>query len=154
MLRQPAGFVRSHRALRNALLAVTSASVLVAIGCATTRTRTTDFEDAHKRYTQLIRWSDFEHAREFVPIEEHESFSEQTRALGPVRFIDYDILSVDLDPEAREATVLVSYSAYRRAAPTAVAIEERQEWSRDEEQGAWRVRSSFEEKLFEPERRF
>jgi hypothetical protein len=71
-----------------------------------------------------------------------------------VRFIDYDILSVDLNPEAREATVVVSYSAYRRSAPSAVAIEERQEWSRDEEEGAWRVRSSFEEKTFEPERRF
>jgi len=154
MLWQPAGLARSHRALRHALLLVTCAGLVVGTGCATTRTRTTDFEDAHKRYTQLIRWSDFERALDYVSADERESFGEQTRALGPVRFIDYDILSVDLNPEAREATVLVSYSAYRRAAPAAVAIEERQEWRRDEEEGAWRVRSSFEEKNFEPERRF
>jgi hypothetical protein len=153
MPKQPEGVAAAPRVSRWAH-GLACLALLAAIGCATTRTRTVDFEDAHKRYTRLIRWSDFDKAKEFVAPEEQEAFREKTRALGNVRFMDYDILSVDLDPDAKEATVVVSYSAYRRSAPAAVAIEEQQEWRRDEEEHAWRVRSSFKEKTFEPERRF
>ncbi len=154
MPKQPEGVAPAPRVFRWALLLACLALLGAIGGCATTRTRTVDFEDAHKRYTRLIRWSDFDKAKEFVALDEQEAFTEHTRALGNVRFMDYDIVSVDLDPEAKEATVVVSYSAYRRSAPAAVAIEEEQKWWRDEEENAWRVRSKFEEKTFEPERRF
>ena len=143
---------------RQALRRLLSAAVLLgfaaaAAACAMPHQREAKFEQAQRKYTQLVRWSAFHEAEEYVVPEAREAFLEITDALGGVRFMDYRIESLDFDAEANEATATVVYSAYRRSALAAISVEERQSWKRDNDTKAWTVRSTFVEKAFDPERR-
>ncbi len=142
--------VFARLALAGCLLATTVAAVAA---CATAGRRQTDFEQAQLKYTQLVRWSAFGEAEEYVAQEEREAFGEVTQALGGVQFIDYRIQSVDFDAETNKAKAVVMYSAYKRAAPAAISVLERQSWTRDEESKAWMVRSTFVEKAYDAQRR-
>ena len=140
---------------RVALQAVGCVALLFAVGaCATAGQRQSSFEDIQKKYTQLVRWSEFEEAANFVSEDQRQAYNEETGRLGPVRFVDYRIDRLDFDAETNEASVKVVYSAYKRSAPMAIAVEERQEWKRDDETDAWLVTSTFVEKPFEAERRY
>ena len=140
---------------RAAAIAVGCAALVLALGaCATAGQRQSNFEEVQKKYTQLVRWSEFDEASNYVSEDQREAFNERTEDLGPVRFVDYRIDRLDFDAETNEASVRVVYSAYKRSAPTAIAVEERQEWKRDDETDAWLVTSTFVEKPFEAERRY
>lgn len=132
-------------ALAAALLGATSLSC--AMGTQTARE--TDFYEIQKHYTQMVRWAQFERARNFVDPEDLSGFSERTRELRNVRFTDYAIHGVEFAEDGDTATVQVTYFAYLRTAPVTVAYDEQQEWRRGEGR-VWRVRSSFAQRPVEP----
>lgn len=128
-----------------ALLLALAAGVLA---CASGQSiRETEFHEVQKHYTQLIRWSQFDRARNFVDAEAIGDFQSQAIAFGDVRFTDYAIREIDMQGD--EATVRVTYYAYLRTSPVATAYEEQQEWRRAEGR-AWRVRSSFAQREIQP----
>ena len=143
----------TRAAARLVLAAVLLFAVAATSGCATAKRRQSDFEQAQRKYTQLVRWSAFGEAEEYVVPEERAAFNEVTQALGGIRFMDYRIRSLDFDEETNEATAQVVYSAYRRTAVSAISVEEEQVWKRDDETKEWAVRSTFVEKAFDAERR-
>ena len=126
------------RALAGALLLAG-----VAFGCATTQElRETDFTEIQKHYTKLVRWAQFDRAREFVDPEAVGAFETQAQSFGRVHFTDYAIRGVEFSPDGATATVRVTYYAFERTALVAFAYDEQQEWSRPDGR-AWRVRSTF-----------
>lgn len=135
-----------------------SAGLLLAVvaavsACATDYRREAKFEQAQLKYTQLVRWSAFGEAKEYVAAEERKAFQQDIDKLGGVRFMDYRIEWLEFDAEDNEASALVVYSAYRRAAVSAISVAEEQEWKRDDETKEWKVKSTFVEKAFDSERR-
>ena len=119
-------------------------------GCSTTQEfRESDFAEIQKHYTKLIRWAQFDRAREFVDPEAVSAFETHARTLGRVHFTDYAIRGVEFSPDGDTATVSVTYYAYERTALVAFAFDEQQEWSRPDG-SAWRVRSTFARRNVEP----
>lgn len=121
------------------------------LGCAAggQTARETNFHEIQKHYTQLMRWSQFDRARNFVDLEDVGAFSKQTRSFSDVRFTDYAIREVEFAEDGATATVQVTYFAYLRTEPVAVAYDEHQEWHRPDGR-LWRVRSNFERRAVEP----
>ncbi|HSJ99076.1 MAG TPA: hypothetical protein VLC53_18515 [Myxococcota bacterium] len=121
-----------------------------ALACATTQeVRQTEFSEIQKHYTKLVRWSQFDRAREFVDPEAVGAFESQAAHFGRVQFTDYAIRGVTFSEDGSTATVRVTYYAYVRTALVAFAFDEEQEWSRPDGR-AWRVRSSFAQRDMEP----
>jgi hypothetical protein len=121
-----------------------------ALACATTQeVRQTEFSEIQKHYTKLVRWAQFDRAREFVDPEAIGAFETQAATFGRVHFTDYAIRGVTFSEDGTSATVRVTYYAYARTALVAFAFDEEQEWSRPDGR-AWRVRSSFAQRNVEP----
>lgn len=98
-----------------------------------------EIQDAAKRYTQLIRWQEFERASLYVEPEQREHFLSETRALGDIRFTDYEVVSEEFDTEGDQGVIRVTYRAYRPSSMVEIRLNERQEWRRAEDTGHWRV---------------
>jgi hypothetical protein len=121
-----------------------------ALACATTQdVRQTEFSEIQKHYTKLVRWSQFDRAREFVDPEAIAAFESQAATFGTVQFTDYAIRGVTFSDDGSTATVRVTYYAYVRTALVAFAFDEEQEWRRPDGR-AWRVRSTFAQRDMQP----
>ena len=146
--------MQHHRTLLRSAVRLAAAAALLAAGslaCAVggPTARETEFQEIQKHYTQMMRWSQFDRARNFVDAEGLGEFHEQTRSCGDVRFTDSAIRGVEFADGGSTAMVQVTYYAYLRTAPIAVAYDEQQEWRRGDKR-VWRVRSSFEQRPIEP----
>lgn len=123
-----------------------------AIGCAFGEIRLDDpfqrkysLEEATKRYSDYVRWSDFNRASQFVDPEFRDDFLRNAPAFQEVRFTDYKTDPVELDEEKVVATIVVRYFAYRLSNPIEIEIRETQEWERQSGGlNSWFVRSTFE----------
>ncbi|MDJ0868073.1 MAG: hypothetical protein QNK03_18350 [Myxococcota bacterium] len=112
------------------------------------------FEDTQRRYTQLIRWSEFERAAQMVDPEAKADFTARARELGALHFMDYEVQSVEFDEEGKNATVMVTYDAYQRASANVVSFRERQQWRQDPETKQWVVSPRMEPREYQPETPF
>jgi hypothetical protein len=124
------------------LVAGSVLSVLVlAAGCAGMSDRGVMFRDTQRRYTQLMRFTEFDKAGHFVVPEERDSFRATTKALGDLRFSDYQVQ--DVETAGDTGTARVSYTGYRVSSPIVVTFVEEQQWERTGD--SWQVRSTIEE---------
>jgi hypothetical protein len=112
-----------------------------ALGCATVEDQALMFKETQKRYTHLIRFTDFERAGRFVAPDDRVAFRERTAALGDVRFTEFEISEIENLGDT--ATARVTYTGYRYSNPVIATFVEEQEWSR--ENGAWIVRPVLSE---------
>ncbi len=143
-----AGRRLSTRGLSGLLLA---SICMFSFGCAFGEIRLGDpfdrqytFDEARHRYTVLIRFSEFQKAKDFVAEDERDAFIQRMDALEDARFTGYEPESVDLDSAKQSATVGVTYTLYTPAMPYEVEVRETQRWTRDGLTNKWRVSSSFE----------
>jgi hypothetical protein len=141
---------------RSTILRFRAASVLFLLGCApllgscaTVFAPDTQFDFAHtqRKYTQMVRWAQFERAADFVDPEVIPEYRAQAAAMSSVRFTDYQIREVGPEEDGR-ILAKVTYFAYLRSQPVAVAFDEEQEWSQSV--GRWVVRSSFAQRPLLP----
>jgi hypothetical protein len=109
-----------------ALIVLSSTVALGALGCATFTDQGAMFKESSRRYTRLMRYTDFDKARAFVAGDAKQSFRETTAALGNIRFTDYEIEEIESD--GKSGTVTVQYSGYRPTSPTVVTLSEEQHW--------------------------
>ena len=120
-----------------------------ALACATTQeVRESDFAEIQRHYTKLVRWAQFDRAREFVAPEALPDFEAQARRLSNVLFTDYAIRGVTFAEDGK-VTAYVTYYAYQRNALIHFAFDEEQEWTRSDGR-SWRVRSTFAERDLAP----
>lgn len=135
---------RSRRVRRPARLAALLALALapLAAGCASLGGESEFvFEYSQKKYTQYIRWSQFDRAEKFVAPESSAAFQQLKASLRDVRFTDYAIRGIEMGEKGDSATVQVTYYAYLRTQPVAVAFDEEQAWAKGEGR-AWFVQST------------
>lgn len=127
----------SALALGLALLALGGCATLDPLG------RRTELEDDQRRYTNFVRWGEVDTASRFVAPDAREAFEAMAPTLGAIRFTDYEASELEFADDGRSATVLVVYQGYRLSTAIERPLRETQHWTRDEEAGAWRVRSTW-----------
>ncbi|MEE8581559.1 MAG: hypothetical protein V3T33_08215 [Myxococcota bacterium] len=101
-------------------------------------------QKSQQRYTELVRWSEFQKASAFVDPKLRDPYLQQAPSLRELRFTDYESGSVVIDDETGTSTVEVTYLAYSPWSPIETEIIETQEWYRSNISNNWRVRSSFD----------
>ena len=128
---------------RVALAVVAGFSLLGAWGCASNPLldQNAMFHETQRRYTNLMRFTDFDRARAFVAPDARQQFIARTTALHGVHFTDYSI--VDVENGKNSATVTVSYTGYWPSSPVVVSFSEQQQW--ELANNTWTVRPTLEE---------
>jgi hypothetical protein len=128
-----------------------AAGLGLASGCAFGEFRPEDpfrrqysLEDAHRDYTNNVRWSKFGEASKYVDPELRDEFLERAPRFQDFRFTDWEGTPVVLDEEKRASTIRVTYTGYRMSTLIETPVEEVQEWYREGEMNEWRVRPSFQ----------
>jgi hypothetical protein len=122
------------------------------LGCAFGEVRPDDpfkrqftLEDAHKDYTDNVRWSKFSEASQFMKKDDRHLFLQHMPDFDQVRFTDWEAEPWELDDEEMtSATIYVRYKAYSMSNPVEFEVEEVQTWSRTGRGNDWTVNSSFE----------
>ena len=155
----------SHGRSRNALCsmgatranarAIASLSALLVVagslGCAFGEWRPHDpmqreysLEEMQKRYTDLVRFSNFDMASKFLPVQERRAFIASMPNEDELRFLDYETEPIILNERMTESTIEVSYTAYSPWNLTQLELYETQVWTRPEGIGnGWQVQSTF-----------
>lgn len=140
----------SNTAARLALLAVSAVFAVSSWGCAFGEIHWKDplkrgysLELVQRKYTELVRWSEFGKASSFVERDLRETYLSEAPSTRELRFTDYETGRVDIDPENGEATVQVTYLAYRPSSPIEIRVREVQQWSRAGVGNSWQVRPRF-----------
>jgi len=151
---QRAHALRSRTASVPTALAVLALLPLLASACAGGLSRGDAqfvFHESQRQYTQDIRWAQFDRAGHFLAPTALDAFQEQTAAFSEVRFTDYQIRTVEMGEDGHSATVQVTYYAYLRTSPVTLAIDETQEWKKDDGSRAWHVHNTtFARRALEP----
>jgi hypothetical protein len=102
-----------------------------------------DFQAARMRFTQYVRWGEFERAAALVAPDARADFLESAATLGQVRFTDYEVVDEQIADGFETATVQVVYRAYRLDTMIERSVLIEQEWSRSDD--GWQVRPRFAE---------
>jgi len=117
-------------------------ALLAASGCAAFADpmgRERALESAQLRYTQNVRWGDFDAASGFVDPEVREAFLGQAPAFDGIRITEYDIGRIEYEGNRESATVHVTYHGYSLATAQEWRIEEQQRWVRPGRDNTWWV---------------
>lgn len=121
------------------MLGIVVGALLVGLGslhCATVSDPALMFQETQRRYTQYIRFTDYEKAGRYVAEDERSAFRDRTAALGDLRFTDYEVREVENLGDT--ATAKVEYIGYRSSDPIVMTYVETQQWERSA--GVWLVR--------------
>ena len=124
-----------------ALIVVSSLVAFGAVGCATLTDQGAMFKESQRRYTNLMRFTDFDKARAFVAVDAKDEFRRTTQSLHGIRFTDYEI--EEIETNGKVGTVTVQYSGYRPSSPILVTLSEEQHW--ELEGNTWIVRPQLAE---------
>jgi hypothetical protein len=88
------------------------------------------FNDDMRKFTQFLRWGNFNGAALYVVEEQKDEFLALAPELSDVRFTDYEILRQDLNEERNAATVDIVLTGYRLSSPISRSVRLHQEWKR------------------------
>lgn len=126
-------------------------AALCSLGCAFGEIRMHDplqreysLEEFQKRYTDLVRFSNYELAARFVAPELRNDYVAQMPKEKDLRFLDYESEALTINEELNEAKLRVTYTAYSPWTLVTLEIREDQVWTRPEGiSNAWSVASTF-----------
>ncbi|HIG01497.1 MAG TPA: hypothetical protein EYQ66_09375 [Myxococcales bacterium] len=101
--------------------------------------------EAHKVYTDAVRWSKFDEASAFITPAERATYLAQMPDFDEGRFTDWTAGEwIFENQETREsATIEVTYRAYSMTNPVEFKVKERQSWSQNQENKVWHLKSEF-----------
>ncbi len=102
------------------------------------------FTEAQHRYTTNIRFGLFEEAKPFVEPELQPRFQEAMHRFRELRFSDYSIESLDINPARTEATAVVLFRGYSLSSPFEREIRVVQRWRRQVPTHNWYVTPDFD----------
>jgi hypothetical protein len=100
---------------------------------------------AHKVYTDAVRWSKFDEASAFITPPERAAYLAEMPDFDEGRFTDWTAGEWISDEEdaSESATIEVTYRAYSMTSPVEFKVKERQSWSQDPEEKFWHLKSEF-----------
>jgi len=98
------------------------------------------FKETQTKFTQYVRWGNFEQAGQFVDPENRAEFMSFAPEFSALRFSDYEITRVDIGEGVRSASVDVRFTGYLLHMPFERSVELTEEWTRDEATGVWTVK--------------
>jgi hypothetical protein len=130
--------------MRNLLLLLFIAISLVS--CASLQSRN-DFDMSLDKYNRLVRWGDLDRAALFSAAPISEEFRERAKAAGNVKITDYQVMDVNYNEKALEASAVVTFSYYVLTSGLVTKTTDNQKWVYIEEGGvkAWRLKSLLPE---------
>jgi len=136
--------------LRSALITCLGVALLTQFGCAFGEFRPDDpfkrqyeLEQSQKRYSDLVRWSKFDEAAQFVAPEERRAYRDRMPDFNEIRFTDHSTGPWELDEEKRHTVIEVTYTGYSMRTPIEIEVHETQTWTREGNNSSWRVVSEF-----------
>lgn len=97
------------------------------------------FEVAQKKYTTNIRYGLYDEALGFVEPEEQARFRQEMVRLREVRFSDYRIESIQMNPGRTQATAHVMLKGYWLSSPFEQEVRAVQKWRRAAPTQNWYV---------------
>jgi hypothetical protein len=101
--------------------------------------------EAHKAYSDAVRWSKFDEASGFIAPDQRTAYLAQMPDFAAGRFTDWTAGAWEFDdPETRtRATIKVTYRGYAMDNPIEFKVSEQQTWSREDRGNNWQVESKF-----------
>jgi hypothetical protein len=108
------------------------------------------FEDAQKKYTTDIRFGMYDEAIGFVEPEEQNRFRQEMDRLREVRFSDYRIDSIQMNPAKTEAVAHVVLRGYWLSSPFEQEVRAVQKWRRIAPTQNWYVTPDWDALLKPP----
>jgi len=127
--------------MKRAAWAVFLCGILLA-GCASVFDfrREEVFEDSAKRYSRLIRWSDFESARSYLAPSESGAKPPLPKN---VRVTDYEVKEMVYAEGKRRVLQVVDISYFLANDPRIKTLQDHQVWEFDSDRETWLLKSGF-----------
>ena len=135
--------------VRLGIPSLVAACAFLALGCALGnvdwKQHRQALEESQRKYSQYIRWGEFELASRYVEPEQRGEFLDKLEGYQKdVRFGEYRIREIDRDDELTEASVDVSYEAYHMGTLVVKSFVESQKWHREPESSQWWLEPDIE----------
>jgi len=99
----------------------------------------TEFKLSQEKFTNHVRWGQFEEASEFVEPKLRAEYRLMMREFSEVRLTDSMTLSIEIDKLRTNASAVVEYSGYWLSRPQPYQIQVLQRWRREKGSGRWFV---------------
>jgi len=134
--------------MRLAIGSMLSFTLIAMLGCASNpfdnSGKERALEDAQRKYTELVRWGEIDHASTYVDPKVADDFMRTAELLKDVRFTDFESGELQFGEGSETATVNVVYHAYSKKTLIEETFRERQEWYREADaDNQWRVRPNL-----------
>ena len=131
--------------MRIAIGSMLSFTLIAMLGCASNPFnnggKERALEDAQRKYTELVRWGEIDHASVYVDPKVADDFIRTAELLKDVRFTEFESGELKFGEDSETATVNVVYHAYSKRTLIEETFRERQEWYREADaDNQWRVR--------------
>lgn len=99
---------------------------------------TRSLSESQRKYTQYVRWGEFELASRFVDADLRADYLAKLEPFeASIRLGDYEIRQIDYDDEKLNADVDVTYEGYHLSSLVVKTVHESQKWSRDTGSKTW-----------------
>ena len=133
--------------MRNLLLLLFIAISLISCASIASMQSREAFDLSLEKYNQLVRWSEFDRAALFSAASINEEFRERAKAARNVRITDYQVINVNYDEKAQEASAVVTLSYYILTSGIVNKVTDNQKWVYIDEGGVktWKLKSLLPE---------
>ena len=127
--------------MRNVLLLCVSLAIVSA--CSSLKSFREELKDTVIAYNDLLRWNEFNKAKNFVDESLRQEFEARAKAAKNVKIADYRILNADFEAEKGEQIVEVEFDYYISPVYLVKTLVDKQKWSyvyiQKEKKKRWRL---------------
>lgn len=113
--------------MRGILLLCVSLAIISA--CSSLRSFREDLKDTVIAYNDLLRWNEFNKAKNFMDDSVRQEFEARAQAAKNVEIADYRILNADLEAQSGEQIVEVEFDYYVSPTYLVRTLLDKQKWS-------------------------
>lgn len=113
--------------MRNVL--VLCVLIVIVSACSTLTSLREELDDTVMAYNDLLRWGEFNKAKNFADVSVRQEFEARAKATKNVKIADYRILGTDFEAEKGEQIVEVEFDYYISPAYLVKTLVDQQKWS-------------------------
>jgi len=124
-------------------------SLAIVSACSSLKSFREELKDTVIAYNDLLRWNEFNKAKNFVDESLRQEFEARAKAAKNVKIADYRILNADFEAEKGEQIVEVEFDYYISPVYLVKTLVDKQKWSyvyiQKEKKKRWRLISLLPE---------